>query len=181
MKTFLSMAMAVLLAGVVRAQDAAPQSAAQLAAQAAAAKVLVIPDNAKAAEALAAKIRELLKDEQAVKDGVPELTIAALVKSDPQRAMHIMPLFLNAATEFAPLDLFQRLMAASLLATGDEADALTQAILDALAGKARWLAAAMDVAKDSNRPLPIALRTAIQIIPAVTLPPVVIPPLYEGQ
>ena len=181
MKTIFSMAAAVLVAGMAWAQEAVTLTAPQLAAQGAAAKVLVIQDNAKAAEALTEAIREMMKDEEAVKDGTPELAVAALVKSDPQRALQIIPLMLKAATEFAPLDLFQRLMAAALRAMGDEPGQMVQAVLDVLAGQNRWLEATMDVAKDSARPLPISLRSAIQIIPAVVLPPAVIPPLYEGQ
>lgn len=172
----------VLAAAAVQAQDVPAQTPAQQAAQAAAARVLAIADNNAAADALVAEIRAMMADPQAVKDGVPELTIAALVKTDIQRAMQILPRALNLLSKVVTLDLFQRLVASALTAAGDGATALTQAIMAGLANNPRFLDAVMVVAQDTGAPLPVGLRMAILTISATVLPPAVIPPgPYDGQ
>ena len=122
MKKIFGVALAAvfLAAGMGWAQDGADSTAAQQAAQAAAAKVMAVSDDAAAADALAAAIQEMMQDAQKVADGVPELTLAVLVKSDPVRAAAILPLFFAKASEFAPLALFQRMAAASFSSGGSE-------------------------------------------------------------
>ncbi len=183
MKTMLGLMMLFILAvGSARAQEAPAQTPAQQAAQAAASKVLAILDNDAAADALVAEIRTMEADPQAVKDGVPELTIAALVKTDIQRALQILPRAFNQLAGFLSLEAFQRLVAGALSTAGDAGPTLTTAILSGLAGNPRYLDAVIVVAKDTAAPLPIALRMALQTISATVLPPAVIPPgPYDGQ
>lgn len=179
----------VLVAGVLQAAPNPPvqipvQTPAQQAAQAEAAKVLAISDNDAAADALVKAIRAMLADPtgQAVKDGVPELTFAALVKTDIKRAMQILPRAFSKLAAFLPLISFERLVSATLLAAGDAAATLTQAIMTGLSGNPRFLDAVTSVAKDTAAPMPAGLRTAIQSISATVLPPAVIPPgPYDGQ
>ncbi len=186
MKTFFVIMSALVAMGLsVRAADVSPEMVkAEAMAKAACAKVLAVPDNAKAAETLTGELRAMVKDEknEAVKAGAPELTIATLVKTDPERALLILPATFLALTEGVNLDLYQRLVASALMASGDAAPAMTEAILASLAGMNRWVEMVMVVAKDTPRPLPTALSTAVSAISATVLPPAVIPPgPYEGQ
>lgn len=186
MKKFLILMSALVAMGIsVKAADVAPELVnAESMAKASCAKVLAEKDNAKASEMLTAEIRAMVKDDksEAVKAGAPELTLATLVKTDFERALQIIPATLLALTEGIDLAVYQRLVASALMAAGDGAAALTNAILASLSGKNRWVEVVMTVAKDTPRPLPAALRTAVQAISATVLPPAVIPPgPYEGQ
>jgi hypothetical protein len=186
-KLVILMAAMVLTAGVLQAAEpAAPvvDVAVEKAAQAEVTKVLAIQDNEKAAQQLVADVRAMYKDNdgKAAKDGLPELTLALLVKTDFERAKVILPILFTALTEGLDLISFERLVAASLMAAEGNANLLTTAILNGLEGKNRWIDAVMIVAKDTPRPLPGALMQSIRSLSATVLPPAVIPPgPYEGQ
>jgi hypothetical protein len=186
-KLYVLLAAVVLSAGWLRAAEpvaAVSESAAEKAARAEVTKVLAIQDNEKAAEQLVTDLRAMYKDNdgQAAKDGVPELTLALLVKTNFERAQAILPMLFLALTEGLPLQAYERLVAAALLASEASAYAMTEAILNGLEGTNRWIDAVIAVAKDTPRPLPTALMQSIRAISATVLPPAVIPPgPYDGQ
>lgn len=187
MRFSLMAAMAMAAGWLVAAEPAAPvvlDPALDKAAHVEVAKVLAIQDNEKAAGQLIADVRAMYKDNdgKAAKDGLPELTVALLVKTDFERSKVILPILFASLTEGLDLTSFERLVAAALMAAEDSAQLLTVAILNGLEGKNRWIDAVMIVAKDTPRPLPGALMQSIRSISATVLPPAVTPPApYEGQ
>ncbi len=171
-KLYILLAGVVLSTGMLWAADpvgTVVETPATKAARVEVAKVLAIKDSVKAAEQLTAAIRAMYKDNdgQAAKDGVPELTIALLVKTDFERSKEILPLMFLSLTEGMPLNDFERLVASAVLAAESNAVDLTTAILNGLQGKNRWIESVTTVAKDTPRPLP-----------NVPPPP---PPPYAGQ
>ena len=185
MKTMMGLMMGLVLAAeMVWGAPPVAQTPAQVAAKAEAVKILANADNDKAAEALVATIKRMISDKtgQAVKDGMPELTVAALVKIDLKRALIILPRMFNSIIGVVRLDMFQRLVASAVLASGSSSAVVVQAILTGLGNQERWVSAVKTVAQDIAAPLPGALQQAILTISPTILPPAVIPPgTYEGQ
>lgn len=187
MKTMMGLMMAfVLAAGVAHAAPPPVQTPAQVTAQAEALKILSIADNAKAADALVATIRRMMADKtgESLKDGLPELVIAVLVKTDLNRALSILPMMMNQLGGTIKLSFFQHLVAAAMVAAGDSSASVVQAVLTGIGpDKPRWTEAVMTVAQDTSMALPPALTQAILTVSPTVLPPAVIPPgaSYDGQ
>jgi hypothetical protein len=168
------------------AMDPAAIQAQEAQAKAIVGKVLAVEDDVKAADLMVAELTAAVKGKKSDfgANGGPELTVAQLIKTDRARALKILPRVFAGLTEGGvTLSLFQRMVRASLLAAGDDAAVLTDAVMKALGNKARWAEAVVTVAQDTQSVvLPTALRQAVQTLSATVLPPAVaLPGPYEGQ
>jgi hypothetical protein len=166
--------------------DPAAIQAQEAQAKAIVGKVLAVEDDVKAADLMVAELTAAVKGKKSDfgANGGPELTVAQLIKTDRARALKILPRVFAGLTEGGvTLSLFQRMVRASLLAAGDDAAVLTDAVMKALGNKARWAEAVVTVAQDTQSVvLPTALRQAVQTLSATVLPPAVaLPGPYEGQ